>query len=366
MKKTIYALCSVLFCLLLSFGVCTFAIPQKDFSESENRYLEKLPSFSFSSLFSGDYTKSLSSFLSDHFPLREKFVSLQTKLKLLSGKKDIENTYIGKDGFLFEKVTDADIDQKRFENNLSVIEKLAVDNPQTPFDVMLVPSSGCILKNKLPTFASCYDFSSLLSKAQSELSSCNVIDVSQTLKEHQDDLIYYRTDHHWTTRGAYYAYLSYMKKSGSYDDAKKETVTTSFFGTLSSRVPGISVCADSIDVFDLPPCSVSIDGKKAQMYNKDALLQKDKYQVFFGGNHPTVTIKSKKAKKGKILVIKDSFANCFVPFLTEDYSQITMIDLRYYSGSLGALLSSSDFEKVLVLYQMSNFALESSVAKAAL
>ena len=107
-----------------------------------------------------------------------------------------------------------------------------------------------------------------------------------------------------------------------------------------------------------------INGKKSEIYHIDKLKEKDKYQVFFGGNYGVVSIENNEANNDKnLLIIKDSYANSFTPFLLKDYKTITIVDYRYFSGNLQSIVQSNNITDVLVLYEMSNFMKDKNLVK---
>ncbi len=352
----------ILFCLALT-GVLIWILPDKIESENENRILAGKPELNAQKIISTEYQSNLNNYLSDQFPARDCFMMVGTELKFLSGKRDFSNTYIGKDNYFFEKVLDSNIDENRFKNNLSAVDNLAKKNPDINFTNILIPSSGTILKEKLPPFAEMYDFQKLYSTAESELEYCKTVNIYSALRQHKKEYIYYRTDHHWTTFGAYIGYTAY---TGNKDQLKQTKATDSFCGTLHSKTLKLNVQPDIIYLPEIPDSlKITANGKQIEVFDRSALNKKDKYKVFFGGNYGIVDITGGNGT-GTLLVIKDSFANCFVPFLTNDYERIIMIDMRYYGGSVSTLMKNEKIDEVLVLYEMNNFAGDTSIAKLAM
>jgi hypothetical protein len=197
------------------------------------------------------------------------------------------------------------------------------------------------------------------------------IDVYPTLKAHEDDGIYYKTDHHWTSRGAMYAFIAAASMLGienPIDRYEEYTVTESFSGTLASST-GYHGAKDSIEVY--APVGTEVDylvtdsdnaEKRVSLYDTKALEEKDKYQVFFGGNHALVDITTTNDTDRSLLVFKDSYANSFVPFLLPYYSEIIMIDPRYYYDNVERVIENYDITDVLFLYNMDTFMTDNSLA----
>ena len=176
--------------------------------------------------------------------------------------------------------------------------------------------------------------------------------------------IFYRTDHHWTSQGAYIGYRDICKVlelNAADENSFDIEVTKDFFGTSYSTSMYTLTKPDTIEIMRSKStggkAEVSIEDTKKinsdNMFFTHALNTSDKYVVYLDGNHPLVNIKT-EAKGGKLLVIKDSFAHCLVPFLAENYSEITMIDLRYYKKPVSQLLSTGEYSQILFLYGMEN------------
>jgi len=354
---------AVMLASLLTVGSAVYMLPERSMSENENRVLQSRPKFTLESLLDTSYQKQLGDYLSDQFPARESIMAAGTKMKLLAGLREIKDTYVGKDGYYFEKVTDQDIDQVRWEKNLNRIENLAQKYPEIRFGAMFVPAAGIVMNEKLPAYAELYNYKGMLEAAEKMLPSYHVINPLNELVTSKLEDTYYHTDHHWTTYGAYQAYQVMMNGKGTYDISKLTKVSDHFLGTLYSRTMDADAAYDSVSIAPLEETiQTTINGDPGKMYDESALQRKDKYQIFFGGNHGIVEITSGKGK-GTLLVLKDSFANSMVPFLTNEYEKIVMVDLRYYAGSVQQLLNQGGVDEVLVLYEMSNFANDTNLAK---
>ena len=197
------------------------------------------------------------------------------------------------------------------------------------------------------------------------------IDVTAALQQHVEEGIYYHTDHHWTSRGAYYAFLDAADDLGISEELKSYnayTVSTTFEGTLASK-SGDHSTTDTIEVFEpVDPGSefyVTYDDsqeKSRSLFIRSNLDKKDQYTVFFGGNHPRITIETTNNNDRSLLIFKDSYANCFVQFLTPYYEKIILIDPRYYYDDVGAVISSEEITDVLFLYNLSTYLSDTSLA----
>ncbi len=359
--KRVFSIITISVCglLLVALGVGIFALPQQSFSDNENRYLKETPSFSVDTLLNGEYTADFEQMCSDQIPMRDFWISARSKVLVLAGNNEIGGVYIGDDSFLFEAYATDEVMSKRYEQNLNNVNSFAKSFDGECY-VMLAPTASDIIPELLPEYNSQYDTDVVFDKAISSLAECRFVDLRDELEAVGKDA-YYRTDHHWTMQGAMSAYNSWCDVTGL---EKREfnliPVTDEFRGTLYSKVL-LSSCV--YDTVYLPQVSDSItcvaNGKDIAMFDMSKLSEKDKYTVLFGGNYGRVDIKGGEGEK--LLVIKDSYANSFVPYIAEDYSEITMIDLRYFGGSVKSI--AKDYDKVLFLYEITNFSQDSNITK---
>ncbi|WP_160673261.1 DHHW family protein [Clostridium sp. C8-1-8] len=344
--------------------------PVKVFSDQENRELQVMPSFSLETLKSGSYTKDFENFIADQFPKRDFWISIKSEVEEAMGKKENNGVYKGKDGYLIQKFkgsTDEDTKEK-----LLAINNLFNNAKNTNKYFMLVPNSIEILKDKLPFSAPMEDQEKYIRKVEEQLNKdVKVIDVNETMKRKKSEYIYYKTDHHWTTDGAYYAYEKFVNALGlkvfNKNDFDIKTVTNSFFGTSYSKGGYKDVLPDSIKLYipkDVTNYTVEDSdskNKRSSLYQFDNLNKKDKYSIFFGGNHPLVKISTEAKTNRKIMIIKDSYANSFVPFLIPHYSEIYMVDPRYFDSSVMELIENNKINDVLFLYNAISFSEDVSI-----
>ena len=190
-----------------------------------------------------------------------------------------------------------------------------------------------------------------------EIKNLNIIPLHEILKEHRDEYIYYRTDHHWTSLGAYYGYLEYCKDQNLVPvqlEELKAIHITNFYGTYYSKHKGLFASADEIVYYDIPIDKMIIDGQEASsLYDLDKVKTRDKYAMFMHGNPSLSIIDSKKTEINegkKLLIIKDSYANSMIPYLTYNYEEIYVVDLRYYGESVSDLIKKHEIDSVFILY----------------
>lgn len=363
MKKH-YIIFIVLFAALIVLpAVWVFASEDISFSDNENRMLQTAPELSGETVLSGRFQDDLNEYITDQFPARDTWTALGSRIKVLSGMKDIGGAYMGKDGSYIEMITEDSVDKAKYMQNLALVNSFARRNPLAKTTLLLVPATGSVLTDKLPANAGAYDAEALLVMAKEALPGINVPDVYAELKEHSHEYIYYRTDHHWTADGARIAYDCLMEGKGAYKGLP-QLFTDSFLGTTYSKTLVSGAVPDEVYI---PPVSsslkVSADGSDIDFYYKDAAGEKDKYKVFFGGNYGQVTIRGGVENGKTLLIIKDSFANSLVPYLTADYENIIMLDLRYYMGSVQGLMAEENVTDILFVNEMSSFAKDTNIIK---
>lgn len=347
MKRFVDIVVQIIIVLLL---ILTILLPKVEFSANENRYLQKFPIFNIQNILDGKFMMDMSNYIADHFPFREAFLSFKTNLFKNIGIKRQNDVYYAKDGYLIEEY-------KKPVNNekiVRVVNRFIDNNPNIKYDFMLVPTSAYILKDKLSSYNLNYDENITLEYFKNNLKA-NYIDVSRILLKNNNQDIYYHTDHHWTTLGAYYAYFEYCKNNNLVaNNYSFETVTNDFYGTLYSKVIDNSIKADVIKrISDDKEYIVNYQNKVSNsLYNDDYLNEKDKYSYFLNGNQSIMTITNNNIINNEILIIKDSYANSFIPLITNHYSKVHVIDPRYYKKSISDYIKENNISKVLFLYNV--------------
>lgn len=374
MKNRITIICF----LILIFGLSALSLLKKDkyFSENENRVLSNKPEFELQAVLNGRFEEEYEDYISDQFVLRDWWIGIKTYSDLSMLKKDVNGVYFCQDNYLINVHNEEEYkSDSALENYRYVKDFVSKYKESINVKLMIIPTSQEILKDKLPPYADTAGEIQIISNIYNDMDSENVINVSDTLSSHSEEYIFYRTDHHWTTLGAYYAYVEYMNSIGKTADAIScyniEKVTDKFYGTGSSKV-NINTMADEIYLYKLKEnIDVSIrynetDEIKDTLYYEKALDTKDKYSVFLGGNNPFLEIRSniKNETNGeRLLVIKDSYAHSFIPFLTDKFSETDVVDLRYYNKSIETLIKSRGYTHILILYSIDNLAEDNNIYK---
>lgn len=357
--------------LLSVTGLVTFLGPQKTFSENENRYLSTVSDINWKELQNGKAQSALTKIADDQFPCHDFWMQTSTEIGKIMGKKDIGGVYFGKDHYYFEKILDSDFDNNRYYNNLRLVAAMQ-EKLGEPVITMLVPSPATINSDKLPKYAVEYDSNKKYKQGKEIIGKENWLDIRKLLeKESKHSQVYFRTDHHWTMSGAFTAYKAFMKQVGlkakSLEYFNLQEKSNTFYGTLYSKALDKDAISDTLFIPENIPSDLQIicdEETRESIYDMEKLNTKDKYAVFFGGNYGITQITNPNGSQNKtLIIIKDSFANCFVPLLIEHYKKIIMLDLRYYNDSVSILLSSEKNKMVLVLFEISNFAKETNLHK---
>ena len=339
--------------ILLGLSVGSFFLtPDRAFSENENRYLQLTPKLSWDTVMSGDFMENMEEYTSDQIVFRDLWTAMRSLLQRAEGKEDISGTYLGAEGRYFAKVTEDSFNRAGLEKNAGYIREFFAASGKS-CRAMIVPSPAGVLRDMLPENAPYYDEAGAFERLDAALGG-SLLDVRETLADVEDP--YYHTDHHWTTMGAQAAYRRWAEVTGhAVREDALVCATEEFRGTLYSKV----LLPDSVydSVYYAPEItaeSVVCDGKDGTLYDRDALTRKDKYELFLGGNYGQCVITTGTENGKHLLLVKDSFANSFVPFLLGDYETVTMVDLRYFRGSMAELAAESD--DILVLTEITNLA----------
>lgn len=374
---------SVFFLLILGIlTVSSIFNPVRESSESENRELAQMPALSLESLFDSSdkgFTKGYEKFVTDQFVWRDGWITVKNSFDKLLGKTVFNNVYLADDGYFIEYRSAGGLDAEaldRIENNIGYLKEYSdkMNEKLTGNTVIAIaPTAALIHADKLPRFNDEYDWKGLLDRIEVSVGE-SYADLYTTLQAHKDEYIYYRTDHHWTTDGAYLAYVEIIKEFGfepiPKEDFDRVLVADDFYGTIISKV-NMNSAPDEIYAFE-PKSGFDVkvhyeSGIKDSFYNEEKLATKDKYAYFFGGNPGFMKIESNNAESDRVLVLaKDSYANCMIPLLSCHFSKIYVIDLREFNVNLGDYVNTevqSDIMKpygiidatdTLVLYNASS------------
>lgn len=356
---------------LAFFSLLSAVLPDRTFSEAENRMLQKKPCFALDDILAGKFSLAAEKYLADQFAFRDLWVGVKSVAELALQKKDNNGVYFGRDGYLLQKPEKPD--RELLAQNIAAINEFA-GNVRARVYFLPAPVSVQILSDKLPSFAAPRQTLEQLDLLREQLApEIHFIDARAVLTLHRQEEIYYKTDHHWTSLGAYYAYreaagVMDFEPLGP-DDYSQEQVCDNFYGTLYSKSSHPFVRPDAIRIFKPKEefsCRVEYVHEKRTadgLYAAEHLQKKDKYAFFLDGNHPLLRIKVQNHTDRRLLVVKDSYANAFIPFLVNHFAEIHIIDLRYFNAPLTSYLEQYGFNEVLILYSSLSFAEDPALRK---
>ncbi|MBQ8378875.1 MAG: hypothetical protein IJX42_07070 [Oscillospiraceae bacterium] len=377
MEKTMkYVSIIVFFLTLGTFMFMTIFLPKSDFSEAENRYLEEFPEISAEEIFNNDkdnrFMSKLDSYVSDHFAMRTSLITVKTKSDMLIGSKMTNGVLLLDDRYV-EPITEFKKDT--VDKSVNAINHLAEVSGKPVF-VMLVPTAAGIYSEEIPEYYENIDQKKAIDDIYYSLSDkVTTLNIYPKLYSSRDRYIYYKNDHHWTSYGAYLCYNAAIRKMGynpvEYNNYNVQPMSDKFYGTYYSKALYDGYGADTIDKYSTKGVNVTEVAIKTgsetliydTMYFNEYLGKKDKYSYYLNNAmYPVVDIKTDYAEENKILVIKDSYAQCFVPFLTQHYSQITMVDMRSVL-LLNSVVDVKDYDQILVLYNYGGFIQDENLKK---
>ena len=345
------------FCLLLAVSALAgLMMPDRYYSEREKRTLTQKPQFTVSDFLSGEFGDELENYLTDQVPLRDGWVTMKTYMELAVGKRENGGVYICKDKYLMDKFTS--YSKKQLAANAAALadlqEKLAAEG--ISMNTILVPMAAQMLTDKLPAYAPVADYAAILQVLTD--AGVDTTDVFSVLAAHSSENIYYRTDHHWTSLGAYYAYCAWRGIEPMADEWTQEVLCDNFYGTTWNKVPLPSVPAEEITAwYKHKNRSVSYNNGQYEtdsIYERKYLSGSDQYAVFLNSNQAQTVIQG-SGQSGKLLLIKDSYGNTFSQFPVEDYAEVHVIDPRFFKGDVVEYAKENGITDALVLYGTQNF-----------
>ena len=365
MTKKYCIFLSALFCAFLGvFLVANAVSPDRTFSQMENRNLEQLPVPSVKTLLNGQFMKDFETYTTDQFVGRDGWIALKSTTERVLGKKENNNVYFAAGDTLISRFDEPD--GEKVTNNLNYVNNF-VENVDIPVTFSLIPTQACIWADRLPAGAPNASQTAILEQAKASVPGASWADLYTPLWEHKGEDIFYRTDHHWTSLGAYYGYTALMEAMGleaaPLDQAGKTTVSDSFYGTLFSRSGVRWIAPDQIDRY-ISEAGVEVtsypEGSPVEgsLYVDSFLQEKDQYSSFLGGNQPLCVIRTEHTDAPRVLVIRDSYTDSLAPFLTQNFSEIHLFDPRMNLTSVKGYVEENQIDSVVVLYSIANFTAE--------
>ncbi|WP_113674596.1 DHHW family protein [Vallitalea guaymasensis] len=368
-RKSSITIIAMFIVFVVTINVLNLVTEDKHFSEAENRILAKQPSLTWKSIKNGRFTQRFEDYVTDQFIFRDFWVGLKSDSERLLLKQDNNDVFFGKDDYLLEDFIKPK--EEIIDRNIANINYYASKLKDMKTYVLFPPTSIKVNENRLPPFATPYDELLTINKMKNNLLNVDFVDVYQSLKDKNDQYLYFRTDHHWTMRGAYYAYEVLGKEMGikpiPMNEFDTKIVTEEFYGTLYSKANNYHIKPDYIEVFtpahktNVQVDYVSENKSSNSLYEEKHLDTKDKYSYFLDGNHPIVTIKSDVSNGRKLMIFKNSYAHCLIPFLANHYEEIHILDLRFYKMNVYDYISEKNITETLFLYDILNFSKDISL-----
>lgn len=383
-----YPLLILFAAFLIITSIADMFVSRREFSEMENRYLEQRPKFSFAQLWRNEYTPKYEKYVNDQFIGRDGWITLKSVSESALGKIENNGIVYGKEHHMFEYYRTTD--ERRIELNTGFINKfIGQYGEKTPITVSIIPNSYEILDDLMPAGLENIDQQAVIAKVYSELDSrAKTLDLEPVMRRAVaeakknnpqsfpgiESQIYYRTDHHWTTLGAYHAYRAFIQSRGlqAVELGALEPLAyyvDGFYGSYYSKCKLFSAVPDTIEVYDIPFDSITIDGEeKSTLHDLSKWTVRDKHAGFLWGNNGLTVIKSEnnlnhaEGETSRVLLIKDSYGNPFAPFLTYSYDEVWVIDLRSLPQKMSELMEENSFDDVLILYNFMNYASDTNVA----
>ena len=371
MRKKLEILTPAVFCLFLAaMALLLFLAEDTDYSQREKRYLAQKPEVSTSSVLDGSCQSALEKWVEDQFPLRDTFVAVNSYWMLGTGRNGLQNTYFAKDGYLIKKPAASDL--TAFSAALERFDHFAA-NTGIPASLVMVPEHGWLQAERLPVTAENYADDACFETAETILENVRVLDFREALLQaDKENPVCYRTDHHLTAWGNYQLYRAWCESQGlearEMQDYEIEEISD-FYGTAWSGSGYWLTKPDTVQLWDngaAVTVTITDGGEEPvaseSVFYRDHLQELDKYPVYLDGNHCQVEISNPRSDGGTLLIIKDSYAHCFTPFLTEHYSKIIMLDLRFYRGSISDFAVQNEVDELLYFYGTSTLLTDTNSA----
>lgn len=366
MKRRIDFILIFITCTLIgALSVGFFLLPDRALSEKENRTLASRPTFTLSALLSGEYTQQIGTYYADQFPLRDSFVCLKAYAELAMGKGENNGVIQTADQYLIPLA--APINDEALQKNTTALtvfaEAMSADASPAPVYIVPLPRPVDVFADKLPAWYPSNEAAALYDRL-TQLCGQKNLNTLPLFPALCESGAYYRTDHHYTTDGAYQCYCLLAEPLGftAYEknDFTCQVVSASFCGT-SMRTSGLYLAPkDTITLYrykqdDVFAVTTNDGASLTGFYDFTKLNMTDQYAVFLGGNHARVDITLQAADpRPKLLLIRDSFADCLAPFLARHFD-LTLIDLRYYKENVQQLAIEEAFDAVLIYQCVTEF-----------
>lgn len=326
-------------------------------------------------IWNGQFSEEYNEFRRENLKGGKALRSLDSAVQNFLGKRESKGVYKGKDHYLMEEI--AVPDEKDLKKKAAAIEEFDQRHYNIPTYVMLVPNAAGIWTDKLPGEAVIQDQTAQFSDIKKMLGTgIHWVDVENTLKKHRKEELYYHTDSRWTVLGAQYGWETLIETMGldasELPKMKSYIVNNDFTGDLAGRSGYEEGYEESLSIYAPEKLGDSVKvmmtnqdtkEKSATLYDVSKLEKDNKYDLFLGGDCGMINIKTTADTTDRLLIFKDSYANCLIPMLTPYYREIVAIDPSMYEGSLQEVMKSTKFTSVLFLYNGNSFVTDSDLEK---
>ena len=364
---------SILFAVLLfGFSAINLLAPKRTEIELVNRKAASFPSFSVKDLLNGKWQNAFSVWMQDQIAFRDGWVNLQrTADEFLFQKAEESDILLGKDGWQFTKqFTFPDAAAAQLAKNVTAVSEFSSRYPGK-VTFLLAPSAAVIYPEYLPAGAPMIDENALLDQIFAQIGqTAQIIDLRDTFRACKDEYLFYKNDHHWTTHGAYRAYEQFCLLRGlvPFDESQSSVSVEDFYGTHWSATRRWNALPDTLVYYPLDAALTiyKLTGEaqfeavsSGNLMNSDKLQSRDKYGAFLGGNNGYSVLEGRG--QGSILIVKDSYANCFIPFLTDNYAKIGIVDFRGFAYGIDSTIEKEGYDEVLILYNFQTFVSDNKV-----
>lgn len=372
-RKTDGMIGLLLSAFVLLLLVCNLLVPDRELSGHEgSRVLAQRPKLTWDGLLAGDFMEKYETYLSDQFVGRSVWRNLKVALKRMGGEREENGVILGDDSQLFEQVES--LNQDNLTETVTALQAFAVSHADLNLNMMIVPDAVTVLEEKRPYLSTVPDQNYMITQVKRQLGEeIGWIDVAETLSEHRAEKIYYQTDARWTSLGAYYAFGAAAQQLGITGDFASEyaayPVSTTFNGNLAARSGYCLGVREQMDIYvpkgkdnDVVVNYVDEQRKTTSLYDSSYLDSSNPYGLFLGEDTSVVDVRTASESSRRILVVKDSFANSFVPFLAPHFREIVVVDPHYYSGTLEEIIAAYHISDVLFLYSGNGFFQDNSLS----
>ena len=366
-------LLTLFFAFLLIPAILHLLLPDREFSERENRSLASFPELTVTSVASGRFMSELPAYLADQFPFRDALVGLKAYAEAAMLRGGNNGVLFGLDGTLVTRDDYPDLENLRENLAAAAAFRAYCEKRGIPFTAAIAGRTADVLDGTVPLYGSEYSdrLWSALDAAASD-AGLPYMDLRTPLRSRalSGEYVYYRTDHHWTTYGAHLAAADILASMGKTLPPMHEydwTTVKDFYGTTWSAACAPWIKPDELLLFrydgdtDFTTTIVDTGASFRGFYDESYLAVKDKYAVFLSGNNALTVIRRDGAvPRETLLIVKDSFAHAAAPFFAQFYD-LVLLDLRYYKQIPAKLLDEYGVSRVLILQNIESLTSSASL-----